>query len=104
MKKEGLWKIVYMAFLFALFASMLIAGLFFAFISFVPFEELTRMLETLWDNPGLISAAAFAELFMLLFVIEIFRLVFESGSNAKVKSEKTTAKKTTRKSTKKKSK
>jgi len=93
MKKEGLWKVIYMSFLFSLFASLFVSGLFFAFISFVPFDELVKMLESLFTNPGVISAAMFAELFLILFIIEIFRLVFEAGAVKKIKKEKTTTKK-----------
>ena len=94
MKKEGVFKIVYMAFWFSLFASLLVAGLFFAFISFCPFDELVRLLEKLFANPGVISAAIFAEMFLILFIIEIFRLVFEAGAVKKVKETSSTEKKT----------
>ena len=96
MKKESLWKVIYMSFLFSFFASMLVSGLFFAFISFVPFDELVNMLETLFVNPGVISAALFAELFLILFIIEIFRLVFESGATKKIKETETSTKKATK--------
>ena len=107
MRREGLWKVIYMSFLFSFFAAGLVAGLFFCFLSFVPYDELIKMLETLFINPGIISAAIFGELFLILFIIEIFRLIFESGTlksieKAQKKAER--AAKKTKKATKKKTK
>ncbi len=108
MRREGLWKVVYMSFLFSFFAAGLVSGLFFCFLSFVPYDELVRMLETLFINPGVISAAIFGELFLILFIIEIFRLIFEAGTIKSIKKAEKKAevssKKTTKKVTKKKTK
>lgn len=112
MRKEGLWKILYMSFLFSFFAAGLVAGLFFCFLSFVPYDELVKIIETLFMNPGIISAAIFGELFLILLIIEIFRLVFESGTLRSIekaqrkaeRAEKAKAKKATKKVTKKKTK
>lgn len=84
-----------------------ISLLLYIFMSTVPVEYLADLITYFANNPGLICSAIFAELFLIISILEIFRVVFESGKKSSVKkvekapAKKAPAKKTAKKAAKK---